>query len=97
MARGTTGSRAELVISLGVLLLGIGATIVAWRLPEAGGYARIGPNVMPKIVSAGMILLGIWLLLKYSPVATALACPTIRPSAASTHSCGARLRGSAPD
>ena len=62
MARGTTGSRAELVISLGVLLLGIGATIVAWRLPEAGGYARIGPNVVPKIVSAGLILLGVWLL-----------------------------------
>ncbi len=60
--RGAPGSRAELVISLGVLLLGIGATIVAWRLPEAGGYARVGPNVAPKIVSAALILLGIWLL-----------------------------------
>lgn len=62
MARGATRSRAELVISLGVLLLGIGATIVAWRLPEAGGYARIGPNVAPRIVSVGLILLGVWLL-----------------------------------
>ena len=62
MARRGTGSRAELVISLGVLLLGIGATIVAWRLPEAGGYARVGPNVVPKIISGGLILLGIWLL-----------------------------------
>ena len=62
MARGAAVSRAELVISLGVLLLGIGATVVAWRLPEAGGYARIGPNVVPRIVSAALILLGIWLL-----------------------------------
>ena len=62
MARGAAGSRAELVISVGVLLLGIGATIVAWKLPETSGYARIGPNVAPKIVSAGLILLGVWLL-----------------------------------
>ena len=62
MPRATAGSRAELIIALGVLLLGIGATIVAWRLPETSGYARIGPNVVPKIISAGLILLGIWLL-----------------------------------
>lgn len=62
MGRGVTGARAELVISIGVLLLGIGATVVAWSLPEAGGYARVGPNVVPKIVSAGLILLGVWLL-----------------------------------
>ena len=62
MARGAAGSRAELVISVGVLLLGIGATVVAWRLPEAGGYARIGPNFVPRIISAGLILLGVWLL-----------------------------------
>lgn len=62
MAHRAAGSRAELIISLGVLLLGIGATVVAWRLPEAGGYARIGPNFVPKIISAGLILLGVWLL-----------------------------------
>lgn len=62
MARGEAGARAELAISVGVLLIGTGATVVAWSLPEAGGYARVGPNVAPKIVSAGLILLGIWLL-----------------------------------
>ena len=55
-------SRAELVLSLGVLALGLGAAVVAWRLPEAGGYARIGPNFMPKFVSGALVLLGIWLL-----------------------------------
>lgn len=62
MSRGPAGARAELILSAGVLLLGIGATVVAWSLPEAGGYARVGPNVVPKIVSAALILLGVWLL-----------------------------------
>lgn len=55
-------SRAELILSVGVLALGIFAAVVAWRLPEAGGYARVGPNFVPKFVSGGLVLLGIWLL-----------------------------------
>jgi len=55
-------ARVELILSLGVLALGIFASIIAFRLPEAGGYARIGPNFMPKFVSAGLIALGVWLL-----------------------------------
>jgi putative tricarboxylic transport membrane protein len=62
MPQATRGGRVELALSLAVVALGIGASIVAFRLPEAGGYARIGPNFMPKVVSAGLILLGIWLL-----------------------------------
>lgn len=58
----TRGARVELILSLGVLALGVFASIVAFRLPEAGGYARIGPNFMPKIVSGGLIVLGVWLL-----------------------------------
>ena len=56
--------RAELVISLGVLAIGIGATIVAWSLPQGAGYAQIGANFVPKIVTAGLLLLGIWLLIE---------------------------------
>jgi putative tricarboxylic transport membrane protein len=62
MSHAPAAARAELIISIGVLLLGLGASVVAWRLPEAGGYARIGPNFMPKIVSAAISLLGVWLL-----------------------------------
>ncbi|GAB4467419.1 MAG: tripartite tricarboxylate transporter TctB family protein [Burkholderiaceae bacterium] len=58
----TRGGRVELALSLGVLALGVFASVAAFRLPEAGGYARIGPNFMPKIVSAGLIVLGMWLL-----------------------------------
>jgi len=62
MLPATRGGRVELVISLGVVALGIVATIVAFRLPEAGGYARVGPNFTPKIVSAALVALGLWLL-----------------------------------
>lgn len=55
-------AHAELIISLGVLLLGCVVSVVAFRLPEAGGYSRIGPNVIPKVVAGSLILMGIWLL-----------------------------------
>ncbi len=50
------------MLSLGVLALGVFATVVAFRLPEAGGYARVGPNFMPKVVAGGLIVMGLWLL-----------------------------------
>ncbi|MGH7766430.1 MAG: tripartite tricarboxylate transporter TctB family protein, partial [Candidatus Binatia bacterium] len=53
---------AELVLSLGVLALGIGVAAGTAMLPSAGGYARIGPNAMPAAVAAGLLLLGAWLL-----------------------------------
>lgn len=52
---------AEVALSLGVLALGIGASVIAFRLPESGGYSGIGPNFMPKIVAGGLIVLGLWL------------------------------------
>lgn len=64
MAHTAKAARAELILSLGVLVFGLAAAAVAWRLPEGGGYARIGPNFMPKLVSGGLILLGVWLLVE---------------------------------
>jgi putative tricarboxylic transport membrane protein len=64
MAHTAKAARFELILSLGVLALGLAAAVVAWRLPEGGGYARIGPNFMPKLVSGGLILLGVWLLVE---------------------------------
>jgi putative tricarboxylic transport membrane protein len=55
-------SRAEVVLSLGVLALGLGAAWVAFSLPETSGYARIGPNFMPKFVAGGLVVMGVWLL-----------------------------------
>jgi putative tricarboxylic transport membrane protein len=57
-------SRAEVALSLGVLALGAGAAAVTATLPGEGGYAGIGPNFIPAVVSAGLLLLGAWLSLE---------------------------------
>lgn len=55
-------SLAEIALSVGVLLLGVATAVGTALLPAQGGYARIGPNFMPGVTAAGLILLGIWLL-----------------------------------
>ena len=52
------GALVDVLLSLGVMALGIAAAVVALSLPSAGGYSRIGPNVMPVAVSFGLILFG---------------------------------------
>ena len=56
------GSRAEVALSAGALALGAGAAAVTATLPSEGGYAGIGPNFMPGLVSAALIVIGAWLL-----------------------------------
>lgn len=53
---------AELILSLAVSNLGVATAIGTAQLPSAGGYARIGPNLAPAVIAAGLIFLGIWLL-----------------------------------
>ena len=38
------------------------AGAVTAQLPSEGGYAHIGPNFFPGIVSAGLVVIGAWLL-----------------------------------
>ena len=54
-------SGAEIALSCGVLALGVGVASVTATLPSEGGYAGIGPNFIPAVVAAGIILLGLWL------------------------------------
>jgi putative tricarboxylic transport membrane protein len=54
-------SPAEIALSLGTVALGIGIAAVTATLPSEGGYAGIGPNFIPAVVAAGIILLGLWL------------------------------------
>ena len=54
-------SGAEIALSLGVVVLGIGVAAVTATLPSEGGYAGIGPNFIPAVVAGGIILLGLWL------------------------------------
>ncbi len=95
MAAPPARSRAEVVLSLGVLALGIGAAYVAFSLPETGGYARVGPNFMPKFVAAGLVAIGVWLLAEVFTGGWREAVPDDRRRAASTHSRSRRSRGSA--
>lgn len=55
-------SAAQIALSVGVLALGAGVALGTALLPSEGGYAKIGPNFMPGVVSAGLIALGLWLL-----------------------------------
>jgi putative tricarboxylic transport membrane protein len=55
-------SPAEIALSVGVLALGAVSAAVTSQLPSEGGYAGIGPNFFPALTSAGLILLGAWLL-----------------------------------
>ena len=52
------GALVDVILSLGVIALGLAAAAVALSLPNAGGYSRIGPNVVPVVVSVGLIALG---------------------------------------
>jgi len=53
---------AELILSAGILALGIAVAVGTIQLSGAGGYARVGPNVAPGVIAGGLILLGVWLL-----------------------------------
>ena len=53
---------AEIIFSLAVLALGIGVAVGTSQLSGAGGYSRIGPNMAPGVIAAGLILLGLWLV-----------------------------------
>ena len=62
MALSRRGALVDVILSLGVTAIGIAAAWVALSLPSAGGYSRIGPNVMPVVVSFGLVALGVVLL-----------------------------------
>jgi putative tricarboxylic transport membrane protein len=51
-------------VALAAGVAGLGAAILwgALDLPTSGGYAQVGPGVVPRIVGAGIVLLGIFLL-----------------------------------
>ena len=52
------GALVDVILSIGVIALGVVAASVALSLPNAGGYSRVGPNVIPVVVSVGLIVLG---------------------------------------
>ncbi|MBK8740008.1 MAG: tripartite tricarboxylate transporter TctB family protein [Betaproteobacteria bacterium] len=60
---GTRNGRAgQLAVAAAVLVLGIGMALGTLQLPEATGYAGVGPRLVPAIVSGALMLLGLLLL-----------------------------------
>ena len=54
--------KGHLAVAAGVLALGAFVLAGAWDLPAGGGYAQVGPGVVPRIVGGGLVLLGALLL-----------------------------------
>ena len=52
----------QILLATGVLAFGAALAFATMQLPEATGYAKVGPRLMPAIVSAGLILLGLVLM-----------------------------------
>jgi putative tricarboxylic transport membrane protein len=47
---------------MALLALGVALAAGTWLLPEAPGYAKVGPQLFPGIVAGGLILLSLMLL-----------------------------------
>lgn len=56
------GKSGQLAVAAAVLLLGVLMALGTMQLPEATGYAKVGPRLVPTIVSGGLVFLGILLL-----------------------------------
>ena len=52
----------QIAVAVGVLIFGVALAFGTAQLPEATGYAKVGPRLMPAIVCGGLILLGLVLL-----------------------------------
>jgi putative tricarboxylic transport membrane protein len=52
----------QVVLSIAVVLLGTALAYGTNQLPEASGYAKVGPRLMSAIVSGGLLVLGLLLL-----------------------------------
>jgi putative tricarboxylic transport membrane protein len=49
-------------VAVGVAAVGAFLLIGSFGLPDEGGYAQVGPAVVPRVVGAGLLALGVLLL-----------------------------------
>jgi putative tricarboxylic transport membrane protein len=52
----------HLALATGVAAIGAAVLWGSFNLPTGGGYAQVGPGVVPRIVGSGLLFLGILLL-----------------------------------
>jgi len=62
MADSAAAIRHQTLIGAGALLVGALMAVGAWSIPSAAGYAGVGPNFLPWLVSAVLMLCGLWLV-----------------------------------
>ena len=62
MAQGATRSWYEAALAVGVLLLGALLAAGALTIPGGAGYGGVGPNFLPWVVAAALMLCGALLL-----------------------------------
>ena len=48
----------QLAFAAGLIALGAGVLVGSYHLPTGGGYAQVGPGMVPRIVGVLMLLLG---------------------------------------
>ncbi|APW43206.1 tripartite tricarboxylate transporter TctB family protein [Rhodoferax saidenbachensis] len=54
----TIKTRQQLLVGLGVLVLAVGLAAGAWIIPSEAGYAGIGPDFLPWLVSVALLVCG---------------------------------------
>ncbi|OYQ40099.1 tripartite tricarboxylate transporter TctB [Rhodoferax sp. TH121] len=54
--------RQQTALALGVLLIALGLASGAWVIPSEAGYAGVGPDFLPWVVSVALLLCGGFLL-----------------------------------
>ncbi len=60
--RTLNGRLAQTVVSGSVIALALGLAWGAWDIPSEAGYSGVGPNFLPWLVSASLLLCGGFLL-----------------------------------
>jgi putative tricarboxylic transport membrane protein len=53
----TRAPRGQLAVAIGLFAIGVLIFAGAFFLPAGGGYAQVGPGVVPKVVGVGLIVL----------------------------------------
>lgn len=54
----TTSIRLQTIVGSGVILLGLSMAVGAVSIPSAAGYAGVGPNFLPWLVSVALLVCG---------------------------------------
>jgi putative tricarboxylic transport membrane protein len=57
------GARADLVVGLGVVGLGLMGAWLTWVIPVTPVYAVVGPKLVPALIAGAMVVLGLLLTL----------------------------------